>query len=511
MSQTTHPTGRGWLDIAGRPNGPDQVAGTGSREWALAAVLLLVGSFIRIWAANNMSLTSDEITDLNVARSPTDVSGFLDGGKRFPFLFHALLRAWLGVFTNPDSARYLSIVIGLAAMVAIWRLARRMVGKTGGLVALGFATVSPFMVWYSTEIRAYGLVILFVALTMLAYVRLVAQPSLSRWLGLFLSALGGLFTHYYFVFFLAIVGVFLLRSGILAANRRVSVAVTALAMVAMVPWVLSLRLDLRGDWGASRLSEFGIQGLGYTYFSQFSGYTLGPSLRELHDLSLTQALPGLVVWIVLILPAVGVIAASGYKELRPRGWFGLLASLIFIPVVAVGILSDIGVFGYNVRHVAYVIVPLTVWIGAGGQGWRGSRFVIPAAVVLLIVSGVALWNRVHLDEYRNENSRAVALSLERAASSGDVFVSVGYMSRPIDEYLSDSFTVTALPDVGRDGAGLDQLLEIIDTSSNDDGYWVAYTREFHGDPGGILAQTLQERGAIVHSRHAGIVLYEVGR
>jgi len=63
---------------------------------------------------------------------------------------------------TPVALRLPSLLAGTLTIPAVYLLGTRTVGRRPALVAAALATVSPFMIFYSTEARAYGLLMLLV-------------------------------------------------------------------------------------------------------------------------------------------------------------------------------------------------------------------------------------------------------------------------------------------------------------------------------------------------------------
>ena len=71
--------------------------------------------------------------------------------------------------------------------------------------------VNPLFVWYSQEARAYGLFVLMAALAMLCFVRAAREPTPRRMAAFALSGSLALLTHYFAVFLLIGMALWLLR------------------------------------------------------------------------------------------------------------------------------------------------------------------------------------------------------------------------------------------------------------------------------------------------------------
>jgi len=498
--------------VPGLGDAPPQESGSHSekREWIAVAAIVIVGLGLRLLCLDGQSFTMDEVTELQVAREPADLPELIKGARRFPPLYHLILRGWQMMLPGDLSARALSVVLGVLAIVVLYRLGRRLAGSRTAFWVAAFVAVSPFHIWYSQETRVYGLVFLISALTLLLLYRALESSSVWDWALFTLAATAGLFTHYYFPVLLVLtagIAAWATRKD-LASMRRALAAHTALSL-AGIPWALLLLRDLQSAWGPSRFSEFGFSGFGYTYFSFVTGYTLGPSLRELHVLDVRTVVMSMLPWLVLIAVSVGVLAKSGFVALDRTKWRGSLIVLAVAPVVLVGLASEIGPFGYNVRHVAWAFIPVSVWFGAGLSRWRRSPAVVISGVILLTVSGVALWNRHFVDRYRNEDSAAVAKFLESSGDSAPVFVSAWYMVTPLDHYLTDSSRMTAIPAIRRGDGSVDQALATISSRLATEGHaWLAYSRPFHGDPEGVLLNEVSGSYAVtLAARFAGFELF----
>jgi hypothetical protein len=183
-----------------------------------------------------------------------------------------------------------------------------------------------------------------------------------------------------------------------------------------------------------------------------------------------------------------------------------------VPVLAIGLASEVGPFGYNVRHVVWVFIPLAVWIGAGLARWRQSRAVIAGGLVLLGLSAISIINRQVDPRYRNEDAAAVANLIRARGEWSTVFVSAGYMAGPLDHYLASAQPAIPLPTIQPNNGSLEQAIAMIASRiGNHDRCWLAYSRPFHGDPAGLLLPALATRFTVARAPEvfAGFELYEL--
>jgi uncharacterized membrane protein len=144
---------------------------------------------------------------------------------------------------SPELLRLPSLIAGTATIPVVYLVGRRTVGRNGALVAAALTTLAPFMVYYSTEARAYGLMMLAVLLSTLG-VLLALDTGRTRWWVLYgVSACAAFYLHYTSVFVLAVQFVWVMWSQ--PSARRPLVIATVIAALGVVPWIPGLINDYR--------------------------------------------------------------------------------------------------------------------------------------------------------------------------------------------------------------------------------------------------------------------------
>ena len=145
-----------WL----RTTAPDERAEFGRYKLVLAGLILLALG-LRVARLGFQPLWWDEGWSLYFAT--TDLATMLErtAVDIHPPLYYLLLQAWSQVLGKSVlSVRLLSVVIGTATVPLIFVVGRRLLGRPGGLLAALLLAVSPFHIYYSQEVRMYGLVTL---------------------------------------------------------------------------------------------------------------------------------------------------------------------------------------------------------------------------------------------------------------------------------------------------------------------------------------------------------------
>ena len=162
-----------------------------------------------------------------------------------PPLYYWVLHGWIEIFGESDfSVRALSGVLSALTLPLAWVAGRRSGGRPLGALALIVFSLTPFCVRYATEARMYSMVMLLVLAGYLVLTDLLRTPSFARVLltALIVGAL--LWTHYWSLYLLAVVGAVLLMRWWRDPERRDGTlwALGALVIggLSFLPWVPSL-------------------------------------------------------------------------------------------------------------------------------------------------------------------------------------------------------------------------------------------------------------------------------
>ncbi len=168
---------------------------------ALAAILLLALllrvirlDFQPLWWDEGYSVffaTRDFLTML--ARTAVDIH---------PPLYYALLQLWIPLVGKSDlTLRLLSVLIGLATVPLLFAVGRSLFGLRTGLLSALLLALSPLHVYYSQEVRMYGLVALLSLGSIALQLKLLEEqgdtPSLPTWIAYVLVTAAALYTQYF--------------------------------------------------------------------------------------------------------------------------------------------------------------------------------------------------------------------------------------------------------------------------------------------------------------------------
>ena len=285
-----------------------------------------------------------------------------------PPLYYVLAWLWTKVFgTSEAGIRSLSALFGTATVPVAYAIGARLASRRAGLLAALAVAVSPLLVWYSQEARAYALLVLTSALTIWFFTAALQEPDRRRWLGWWAAAASlSLLSHYFAAFVVVPEAAWLVWNSRGRPRRPVLLAVAAPAALAVALLPLAIHQAGRGHDRWIAAIPFGTRAT--TAVKQYvQGVGGTPSVA-------------LSAMIALCALAGAVLAATRTDPGERRG----LAVALGIAATAVVLAVALAVVGKDyvvARNLIVAWVPLAV-VAAGG--WGASR---AGAIGLLTAAG----------------------------------------------------------------------------------------------------------------------------
>jgi mannosyltransferase len=184
----------------------------------VAFIVVAIGVGLRFYTTSAAWL--DEAISINISRLPiSQIPGALrhDGA---PPLYYVLLHFWMGLFGTSDFAvRSLSGVASVITLPFAFIAGKRLAGRAGAWAALLLLATSPFALMYATSARMYSLMILWSLLLFLALARALEVPSRGRLIAVGAATAVILYTHYWGLYLVVVVGLWLLYRGLGLAGQ----------------------------------------------------------------------------------------------------------------------------------------------------------------------------------------------------------------------------------------------------------------------------------------------------
>jgi dolichyl-phosphate-mannose-protein mannosyltransferase len=167
------------------------------RPWLIVGGLVAIGLVLRVVLMR--SIWVDEAISIHQAHM--SLGGMIDNLRdtdRHPPLHYLILWVVVRVFGDGELAvRAPSILATTALIPALYATGRELFDRRTGLVAAGFATVAPLIVWYGQEARMYALFMLFGVLALWAQARVLRDGRTRYWVAYAAATIAMLYTHYF--------------------------------------------------------------------------------------------------------------------------------------------------------------------------------------------------------------------------------------------------------------------------------------------------------------------------
>ncbi len=386
-----------------------------SKSYVVAVVFILIaGVLFRFFIKSSLWL--DEALTVNISGLPVhDIPAALkkDGA---PPLFYFMLHYWMNIFGSSNLAvRSLPGVIGVLTLPVSYKcgtLVSRGVNKAEfGISAMLLVAASPFAIYYSTDVRMYSLVVLFTGLGMIVFYSLIKRPSVVKSLGIGLVTSLLLYSHYWSLYLITVVGASLVGGLFYDKYRKISlygILGIGIGCLTFIPWLPTFIYQSRhtGTPWAQPASPTAI----VQTVTQFAG---GDSVMG-----------RLVAIFLLLLLLFAIFGAPIDKyrveiDLKTRSGVRYLGSVVFgtLALAIAGGYASKSAFSIRYTAVVFLLFICAVVFGISSLKSHEVRqyFIIGVSIISLVASSVNIYTD------RSE-SAIVGNTINKMAKPGDVVV-----------------------------------------------------------------------------------------
>ena len=478
------------------------------KDIRIALTLTAAAFVLRVFWIGSQSLWVDEILTLgkSIPKAGLNIWDYLRYNIQGPvhsfvvYLFHLVSSqdAWL---------RFPSAIAGALSVFFFYRWIGIWLGFPTARLASALLVVSPLHVYYSQEIRAYSFLFLFVTLTGFYLHRLLdsdrAAPRIAYAVGIGFAALSNFTAAFLYVVHGII---YVIRRPF--TGRRVLrwVVISLVILIIIAPWVYRIYViidvqklvtpvkpgeitqtqRLRGE---TTVTASAIPYLMYTFSV---GFSLGPSLRDLHETaSLSSVIRAHGFWILWVGFLFGGLFAVGiWRLLSGNLPWKQMALYLLVPLACVLILCWQNAKAFNVR---YVLVSLPAFLCVIALGLQALRSPVKHVLTFLVFGTLvlSLGNYYFNDRYAREDVRGAALYLEDHAEPNECIL-VPTVVEVFDYYYDgDSPVRNIWIPPGTSHTRIDEQLDKILAACST--VWYVNAREWDHDKSGYLRGALNSR------------------
>jgi 4-amino-4-deoxy-L-arabinose transferase-like glycosyltransferase len=396
-------------------------------RWLLAGIIVL-GAAIRFSTLDQQSFWLDEATTWGlVSHGLSHVLSTVPKTESTPPLYYVLVWLWAQVFgTGEVGLRSFSALCGTLTIPVMWAVGRRLASERIGLVAALVTAVNPLLFWYSQEARTYALLVLLSALSLLAFLRALEEPSRGRLVAWGAICALTILAHYFGAFIVVGEAVWLAwalrRRGSLTAAR----AVAGLAPIVVIGAALVPLVIRQNDGRAS-------------FISTASGslpYRLGQLVKQdiLGDGQPWKALL-LAIGLVLVALAMALLVIRASRRERDGGVMMLVigAGGVLLAFVVAAVVTDY----FDTRNLLATWPALALVVAVGFGAARAGPWGAAGLAGLVVLSLVCIANVIRDPDFQRDNWRGAVQALGPPATARAI-VADGVGAVTLAPYLHDA-------------------------------------------------------------------------
>jgi mannosyltransferase len=401
--------------------------------------LMALSAAFSLFFLATQSLRLDEAQSLwQVSNSLPRVLNIVAQDVHVP-LYHVLLHLWTFYTGNEVWAlRLFSLIFMTLTIPLVYILGKKIFNEKIGMFAAVLTALSPFLVWYGSEIRMYSLLVFLTVINHIFFWdAAVKNKGFSRW---FLYALTGIlaaYTHYFFLLVLVSQFVFYLffRAHFPAGTLSRLISTFFLIGLSLAPWLYYIYSLSETNYSEPLLAQPTVINL----FITFTQFLFGFQSEQFNRLFIA-------LWPIAVL--FGFLSLAK-KQRYSAGAFYLLVVTAF-PTLAAFLVSIFITPVFLSRYLILAVPSLFLFIA-----WLFYHYPNRAAKAfrysLVTVMAAALLNQaVSAYTPTKENYKDVALYLEQNANTDDmIMVSAPFTIYPLEYYYTGNSRIVTMPEWNR--------------------------------------------------------------
>jgi mannosyltransferase len=321
-------------------------------QWLGLVLPMLALTLLALHDLGALSLWRDEVVSVMFAKGSLPELLTIVGRDRDAVglanmaTYYLLLHFWLVIGETEARIRLLSVIFGVASVVPVYFIARRLAGWLAGGLAAGIFVLIPYVIHYSQEARGYSLAMLVAgSLTWLLLIG-VERRSIWPWAAYGLIAALGLYVHFFVALLLAAHGLWVLASRSLPPWRSTLAALVPIVVAAApIPFIIAQFGGGHG-WIGGLTIEHVVRNLTALTGSAFLLLAVG----LLSAIAVTARRTDPFTWLLLaaaFTPIAGAIAISVVKPM-------LVARYLVVSLPAIAALTAVGLMSLRPSLARYI-------------------------------------------------------------------------------------------------------------------------------------------------------------
>lgn len=278
------------------------------------ALIIIIGSFLRILNIMKHSLWCDELLAISIGSQPIRwIINYITYNDAHPPLFYCLVRLLLKIGKGEIFLRILPLFFGIITIPFTYLLGKKFEDEKTGIILSLFTSLSPPLILWSQIIKSYTLLTFLTVLSFIIFFEILnCRKKKFVYLLIFLNTLL-LYTHNFsFIVILIQFFILLYRKKI----NKIFIQLLLTIFLLYLPWLVRLPYQLKFTLGVKRPIPFTLR-IPYILFYFFNGESLNP-------FELVFTIPILIINLIVLLYGVKKL-----KKLTKEKKIFLYTTLIF--------------------------------------------------------------------------------------------------------------------------------------------------------------------------------------
>jgi uncharacterized membrane protein len=407
--------------------------------------ITVIAALLRILFLSENGFWHDEILSVQRAQMNDEDFGNLIWGFPNMAFYYWLLHHWIALGDSEFAVRMLSVVAGVAAVIATYFLGARLFGPRVGVISAALLAINAFHIQYSQEARSYSVVVLLLILSALFLVRSIQRPYWGNWMVYAVLTILSVFTHYFGALVLVAHGVsllFLPRQVI--PWKRLVVSSGGIAIALAIPLSSFAPLAFADSEGSAQVGWIPAASLGDVYHLalDLTGNGGDCARRVCGSPFETFDFVYLLYFIPVLAAAIIGIRKWFVTRASLENWkFALLLTWFLVPILVTLAVSFLLINAFVSRYLIVSLPPLVILAAVGIseiRGLLGIRVALVSAIMLVVLEAISVRGvYAYYTEFEKEDWRGISSAIASQWQPGDgMLFYTPWIEGDIMEYLA---------------------------------------------------------------------------
>ncbi len=396
-----------------------------------------------------------------------------------------------------------SVIAGIITIPLIFILATDLFDRRSGWIAAFLTAISPFHIWYSQDGRGYSFMILFAACATLLLFKLIRKKLSLKYYFLYGLTLALMVLSNQSAMFLIVAHILVIALFSFPTSRTQFlhwIAAFTFALILVSPWLLKAfgiiefgraLPGANSDEVLRGAGNFSLMGIPFALHSLFYGFSIGPTLFELHRPDrIASVIANLSILIPSTLLAI-IIFTRGIIASKRRN---IALVIICVPLLLLIFISIKNIKVFNPRYLASVF-PVFISLAAYGLSSFKLRARAVMGVILIALFMLSLFGYYFDREYNKRDICAATRFVSERSDTEDVII-VPISPGLFELYYKGSGEVESVwdPPVINSKAEAVEVISIL--VEDHDFVWLIDINNWQKDPNQYMVEVVRELGSV---------------